>query len=89
MTIPLNLGREHWELLWDHNIDKFSEFKTALIICHKLTNFIMTELAKSPEAQVALKLKPPESKVALKQKSPETKVALKPKPPETKAALKQ
>ena len=30
MTIPLNLGCEHWELLWDHIFDKLSDFKTAL-----------------------------------------------------------
>ena len=76
-TIPLNFSHEHWELLWDHIFDKLSDFKTALINCHKLTIFNMTESAK-----------PPEAKVALKPKSPETKVALKPKPPEAKVALK-
>ncbi len=57
MTIPLNFGREHWELLWDHIFDKSSDFKTALITCHKLTIFNMTESAKPPEAKVALKQK--------------------------------
>ena len=55
MTIPLNFGREHWELLWDHIFDKSSDFKTALINCPKLTIFNMTESAKPPEAIVALK----------------------------------
>ncbi len=63
MTIPYNFGRERWELLWDRIFDKLSDFKTALVICHKLTIFNMTELAKTSEAKVALKPKPPETKV--------------------------
>ena len=77
INTPLNFGCEHWELLWDHIFDKSSDFKTALIICHKLTIFNMTELAKPPEAKVALKPNPPETKVALKPKPPEAKVASK------------
>ena len=77
MTIPLNFGRERWELLWDHIFDKWSDFKSALMNCPKLTIFNMTELAKPPEAKVASKPKPPEAKVALKPKPPEDKVALK------------
>ena len=65
-TIPLNLSRERWELLLDHIFDKSSDLKTALIYCPKLTIFNMTELAKPPEAKVALKPKPPEAKIALK-----------------------
>ncbi len=45
MTILLNLGQEHLELLWDHIFDKWSDFKTALINCLRLTIFNMTELA--------------------------------------------
>ena len=70
MTIPLNFGCECWELLWDHIFDKLSDFKTALINCHKLTIFNMTKIAKPPEAKVALKPKPPKTKVALKPKLP-------------------
>ena len=77
ITIPLNFGHEHWEPLWDHIFDKWSDFKTALINCPKLTVFNMTESAKPPEAKVASKPKPPETKVALKPKPPEVKVALK------------
>ncbi len=75
MTTPLNFGRERWELLWDHIFDKWSDFKTALINCPKLTILNITESAKPPEAKVAPKPTPPESKVALKPKSAETKVA--------------
>ncbi len=77
MAIPLNFGRERWELLWDHIFDKWSDFKTARINCPKLTIFNMTELAKPTAAKVALKPKPPEDKVALKPKPSEAKVALK------------
>ena len=87
-TIPHNFGHEHWELLWDHIFDKLSDFKTALINCHKLTIFNLTESAKPPEAKVVSKPKPPEDKGALKPKPPEAKVALKPKPPEAEVALK-
>ncbi len=57
ITIPLNFGRDRWELLWDHIFDKWSDFKTALIKCQNLTIFNMVELAKPPEAKVALKQK--------------------------------
>ena len=77
MTIPLNFGCERLELLWDHIFDKWSDFKTALINCPKLTIFNMTELAKPPAAKVVSKPKPPEDKGALKPKPPEAKVALK------------
>ena len=50
MTIPLNFGRECWELLRDHIFDESSDFKTALINCPKLTIFGMKELAKAPKA---------------------------------------
>ena len=53
MTIPLNFGREHWELLWDHIFDKSSDFKTAIINCQKLIIFNMKELVKPSEAKVA------------------------------------
>ena len=36
ITIPLNFGHEHWELLWDHVIETSSDFKPALINCAKL-----------------------------------------------------
>jgi hypothetical protein len=76
-TIPLNFGRDRWEVLWDHIFDESSDFKTALRNCPKLIIFNKNELAKSPEAKVALKPRPPEDKLALKPKPPETKVALK------------
>ncbi len=57
MIIPLNIGCEHWELLWYHIFDKLSYFKTALMTCPKLTIFNIKELAKPPEAKVAWKQK--------------------------------
>ncbi len=42
-------------MLWDHIFDKSSDVKPALIICAKLIIYNMKELAKPPEAKVALK----------------------------------
>ncbi len=57
IMIPLNFGRDRWEVLWDHIFDESSDFKTALRNCPKLTIFNKNGLAKSPKAKVALKRK--------------------------------
>ena len=54
ITIPLNFGHEFWELLWDHVFDELFHAKEVIRNGSRLIIYDVKELAKPPEAKVAL-----------------------------------